>query len=129
MTLDRSRGHPEACYTKQCGMFQDHDGDGRAAAAGLPLHRAQPHREGAHPLSGAARPGPAPAPPAPPAALRDSGPDILLQVNTDLQIEVEQLSVESLLNVCLHLLRVYKYFRYSYIYSPLYLINRSRLSQ
>lgn len=29
-----------------------------------------------------------------------------------------------LVNVCLHLLRVYKYFRYSYIYSPLYLINR-----
>lgn len=29
-----------------------------------------------------------------------------------------------LVDVCLHLLRVYKYFRYSYIYSPLYLIIR-----
>lgn len=37
--------------------------------------------------------------------------------------------IRSTLNVCLHLLRVYKYFRYSYIYSPLYLIDWSRTCQ
>lgn len=37
-------------------VFQDHDGDGRPAAAGLPLHRPQPHREGSDPLNGAPRP-------------------------------------------------------------------------
>jgi hypothetical protein len=35
-------------------------------------------------------------------------------------------SLDIVLSVCLHLLQVYKYFRYSYIYSPLYLINWDR---
>lgn len=37
-------------------MLQDHDGDGGAAAARLPLHRSEPHREGADPLNGAPQP-------------------------------------------------------------------------
>lgn len=37
-------------------LLQDHNGDRRAAAARVPLHRAEPHREGADPLNGAPRP-------------------------------------------------------------------------
>lgn len=40
--------------------------------------------------------------------------------------EMGSKSLDIVLNVCLHLLQVYKYFRYSYIYSPLYLINWDR---
>lgn len=32
-------------------MFQDHDGDCRAAAPRLPVHRSQPHSEGSDPLN------------------------------------------------------------------------------
>lgn len=70
-------------------LLQNHDGDGGAAAARLPLHRAEPHREGADPLNGAPRPdfqrcvqnlrtGILRA-----AAIRDSGSDIFLQVNIE----------------------------------------------
>jgi hypothetical protein len=32
-------------------LLQDINGDGRDGVAWIPLHRAQPHRQGAHPLS------------------------------------------------------------------------------
>lgn len=38
-------------------MLQDHDGDCRSAAARVPLHRSESHREGADTLNGAERPG------------------------------------------------------------------------
>lgn len=87
-------------------MLQDHDGDGGAAAAGLPLHRAQPHREGAHPLNGAPRPG-SPCelllrPLLHPTAIRESGSDILFQVGTRRSETGDWPSW----CVCLHLLRV-----------------------
>lgn len=41
---------------RSVNLLQDHDGDGRPAAARLPLHRAEPHREGSDPLNGAPRP-------------------------------------------------------------------------
>lgn len=70
-------------------MFQDHDGDGRAAPAGLPLHRPEPHREGTDPLNGAPRPEsrrcvqdvPHGTHHSDAAAIRDSGSDIFLQMN------------------------------------------------
>lgn len=72
-------------------MLQDHDGDGGAAAARLPLHRSEPHREGADPLNGAPQPEfqrrvqsvQHRARLLPAAAVRDSGSDILLHVNIE----------------------------------------------
>lgn len=62
-------------------VLQDHDGDGGAAAAGLPLRGPQPHREGAHPLSGARGAGAGAGPrgtggtaPAPPTTANETKP-------------------------------------------------------
>lgn len=78
--------------------LQDHDGDRGAAAAGLPLHRAQPHREGTDPLNGAARPESRRRVQAVPrrpqhsdaAAIRNSGSGIFLQVNVTKTISLNR---------------------------------------
>lgn len=47
------RGRGVKCASN---LLQNHDGDSRPAAARVPLHRSEPHREGTDPLNGAPRP-------------------------------------------------------------------------
>lgn len=78
-------------------MLQDHDGDGGAAAARLPLHRSQPHCEGADPLNGAPRPESQRCVQTlqlrprvlHPAAIRDSGSDIFLQMSAKTKLYLD----------------------------------------
>ncbi|CAB3237048.1 unnamed protein product [Arctia plantaginis] len=58
---DMLNSAPSCTYILQLtgsSKFLDHDGDSRAPPAGLPLHRSEPHCEGADPLNGGPRPDP-----------------------------------------------------------------------
>lgn len=108
-----------SCNERAMYAFQDHDGDGRPPAARLPLHRSESHSESADTLNGASRSefwyciqrvqrGTLVLYA---AAVRNSGSNILLQMNLDIEQSPRykmgpHTGFMPSVKVCLHLLRV-----------------------